>query len=200
MFYKLQKPVPAAPPRWVCLTTVMLALCLGAHAQQHHSNTADNVLEYVPYASLFALKSFGVKSVDNWAALATTTAASWVASAGTAYVLKNNIHETRPDGTNRRSFPSGHTSIAFAGATMLWKEYGKTSPWIPVAGYGVATIVSVDRVVGDHHYWHDVVAGAGIGVATAEVTWWLSRKVFKSKREQVHVGFSGNTLDVALTF
>ena len=179
---------------------VMLGLSLQAHAQQRHSNRVDNMLEYLPYVSVFALKTCGVKPRDGWKEMTVTTVASWVASAGTTYLLKNNIRETRPDKSNRRSFPSGHTSIAFAGATMLHKEYGQVSPWISVAGYGVATIVGIDRVLGDHHYWHDVVAGAGIGFAAAEVTWWLSRKVFKRKKSQVTIGFGGNTLDFALTF
>lgn len=183
--------------KWIVM---LLGLCFQAHAQHQHSNTTDNILEYTPYATIFALKAFGVDSKDNVTKMTVTTAASWVAAAGTAYLLKNNIRETRPDKSNRRSFPSGHTCIAFAGATMLHKEYGKVSPWISVAGYGVATIVGIDRVLGDHHYWHDVAAGAGIGLATVEVTWWLSRKVFKSKSDQVMIGFGGNTLDVAVTF
>lgn len=186
--------------RWVCLIIMSLVFSYQGHAQHRHSNSVDNVLEYMPYASIFALKACGVESRDNWRELTMTTAASWIVVAGTAYLLKNSIHETRPDKTNHRSFPSGHTSIAFAGATILHKEYGKVSPWISVAGYGIATIVGIDRVIGDHHYWHDVVAGAGIGFATAEATWWITRKIFKSNKEQVLVGFSGNTLDVAVTF
>lgn len=179
---------------------IMLGLSFQAYSQQEKSNSTDNVLEYLPYASVFALKTCGIKTRDDWKELALTTAASWVAAAGSAYLLKNNIRETRPDKSNRRSFPSGHTCIAFAGATILHKEYGMVSPWISVAGYSIATIVGIDRVIGDHHYWHDVAAGAGIGIATAEVTWWLSRKVFKRKKSQVTIGFGGNTLDFALTF
>ncbi|MCR4809130.1 MAG: phosphatase PAP2 family protein [Prevotella sp.] len=179
---------------------ILLGLCLQAHAQHKHSNGTDFILEYTPYASVFALKAFGVESRDDWAKMTVTTAASWVVSAGTAYMLKNSINETRPDKSDRKSFPSGHTCIAFSGATLLLKEYGKVSPWIPVAGYGIATIVGVDRVLSDRHYWHDVVAGAGLGFAATEATWWLSRKVFKSKNDQVMIGFGGNTLDVAVTF
>ena len=186
--------------RYCCLLIMMLALSFQAHAQQKHSDGADDVLEYLPYASVFALKACGVESSDDWAKLAATTAASWVAAAGTAYLLKNNIKETRPDKTNYRSFPSGHATIAFAGATILHKEYGKVSPWISVAGYGIATFVSIDRVLGDRHYWHDVLAGAGIGFATAEATWWLSRKVLKGKNDQIAIGFGGNTLDLAVKF
>jgi membrane-associated phospholipid phosphatase len=179
---------------------MMLGLSFQAHAQQKHSDGLDDVLEYMPYASIFVLKACGVESRDDWKKLAMTTAASWVASAGTAYILKRNIKETRPDGTNQRSFPSGHSCIAFAGATALHHEFGLVSPWISAAGYGVATFVAVDRVLKDRHYWYDVVAGAGIGFAATEATWWLSRKVLKDKSDQVSIGFGGNALDLAVTF
>ena len=182
------------------LITVMLGFCFQAYGQQRESDGIDNVLEMMPYASVFTLKACGVKAKDDWAKLTATTVASWAVTAGTAYLLKHTIKETRPDGTNQHSFPSGHTSIAFAGATMLHKEFGKVSPWISVAGFGIATCVGVDRVLRDRHYWHDVVAGAGIGIVATEATWWLSRKVFKSKNDQVQISFGGNTLDVAIKF
>ena len=182
------------------LLILMLALSLPSHAQQKHSDALDDVLQYMPYASVFALKACGVQSRDDWKKLAATTAASWVVSAGTGWVLKHTIKETRPDGSDRKSFPSGHSIIAFAGATALHKEFGKVSPWISVAGYSVATFVAVDRVVRDRHHWYDSLAGAGIGFAATEATWWLSDKLFKNKKDQVYIGFGGNTLDVAVRF
>jgi hypothetical protein len=41
-----------------------------------------------------------------------------------------------------------------------------------------------------------VAAGAAIGIATTELTYWLSDKLFK--KDQIAVGFSGQTLDVAI--
>ena len=79
---------------------------------------------------------------------------------------------------------------------MLHKEYGRLSPWISVAGYGVATFTAVDRVVKDRHHWYDVDAGAGIGIVSAELTDYLGRKVFKG--DQVTIAFTGNCLDVAI--
>jgi membrane-associated phospholipid phosphatase len=176
----------------------LLGIGIHAHAQQQHSDALDDVMEYVPHAAVYMLKACGVDSRDDWPTLTLTTAAAWVASAGTAFVLKRCISESRPDGSDNRSFPSGHTTMAFSGALMLHKEFGKTSPWISVAGYGIATFVGIDRVLRDRHYWHDVVAGAAIGTAATELTWWLSRKVFKSKNPQVSIGFGGNTVDVAV--
>lgn len=47
--------------------------------------------------------------------------------------------------------------------------------------------------------WYDVVAGAAIGVGSAELTWWLSDKMF-GKGSHVAVGSSGNTVDVVYNF
>ena len=86
--------------------------------------------------------------------------------------------------------------FAFAGATALHKEFGRVSPWISVAGYGLATFVAVDRVAKDRHHWYDAVAGAGIGFASTELTWWLSDKLIRNKN--VALSFTGNQLDVAI--
>lgn len=183
----------------ICMMVLLLSVLMtDVHAQQKHSDVIDDYLQYAPYASVLTLKACGVKSRDDWSKLAATTVASWVASAGVGWVLKHSVKETRPDYTDQKSFPSGHTIIAFAGATALHKEFGKVSPWISVAGYSVATYVAVDRVVKKRHYWYDVAAGACIGFAATEVTWWLSDKLFKNKQEKIAIGFSGNTLDVAV--
>ncbi len=171
-----------------------------AHAQQPHSYALDDVLQYTPYATVFALKACGVDSHDDWKTLTLTTAASFVASAGIGYLMKQTIDEWRPDHSDRKSMPSGHAVVAFGGATMLRHEYGHLSPWITVAGYGVATLTAVDRVVRDRHHWYDVVAGAGIGIAATEVTWWLSRKLFPKQKDRLLVGINERGLELAMRF
>ena len=178
---------------------LLVALCLiptMGQAQEHRSDALDDVLEYIPYASVFALKACGVSSRDDWPKLALTTAASWVVSAGAGYVLKHSIHEWRPDHSDRKSFPSGHALIAFAGATALHYEFHHVSPWISVSAYTLATAVAVDRVVRDRHHWYDVAAGAGIGVCATAVTWWVSDRIIKNDR--VQLGFTGNRVDLAI--
>lgn len=159
-------------------------------------DAVDAVFEYVPYASVFALKACGVESRDNWAQLVVGTAASWVFTAGVTYTLKHTIHEWRPDHTDQKSFPSGHSAFAFAGATMLHKEYGKVSPWISVAGYSVATLTAVSRVARDRHHWYDAAAGAGIGILSTELTYYVTDKFFKGRN--VRMAFSGDRFDVAI--
>ena len=126
----------------------------------------------------------------NWARFAVNT----IASVGVSYVaksaLKKMIKEERPDHSDNGSFPSGHAAMAFAAARSIEKEFRKESIWIPIAGYAAATAVGVQRVASDRHHWYDVVAGGALGFGAAELTWWLSDKVFKNDR--LAVGVTGN--------
>ena len=38
--------------------------------------------------------------------------------------LKYTVRRERPDGSNNKSFPSGHAASAFATATVLQRHYG----------------------------------------------------------------------------
>lgn len=138
-----------------------------------------------------------VATDHNWPRFAVNT----LASVGVAYVgksaLKAMIKEERPDHSDNKSFPSGHAAMAFAAARSIDKEFRKESIWIPIAGYAAATAVGIERVANKHHHWYDVVAGAAVGVGSAELTWWLSDKMF-GKGSNIAVGSSGNTVDVAV--
>jgi hypothetical protein len=81
--------------------------------------------------------------------------------------LKFATNETRPNG-GPRSFPSGHTSIAFAGAEFIRKEYGWG--WALPAYLG-AGFVGWSRVQAKKHYTHDVIAGAVVGVLANHDFW-----------------------------
>src|SRR5262245_13004402 len=78
--------------------------------------------------------------------------------------LKESVRRTRPDGSNRRSFPSGPTSSAFAVATVVSHHYGLKSS---IAAYTLAGLVGVSRIDARKHYLSDVVAGATTGYIVA---------------------------------
>ena len=84
---------------------------------------------------------------------------SFAAMQASVIGLKFLIHEERPDGSNNRSFPSGHTAAAFSGATFIHKRYGIERAIVP---YALAGFTGYSRVYAKKHYWHDVVAGAAI--------------------------------------
>ncbi|MBB5716565.1 phosphatase PAP2 family protein [Sphingomonas aerophila] len=86
-----------------------------------------------------------------------------LAAGSTTWLLKELVHERRPDDSDNRSFPSGHTSVSFAAATTLEKRYGWKAGLPALA---VARFVGLARVEADKHYIHDVLAGAAIGGAS----------------------------------
>lgn len=168
--------------------------------KRFHGDGIDNVLQYVPTVAVFGLKVCGVKTDTSWKKRLTVSVASFAVNAGVTYALKRTIHERRPDGTDNRSFPSGHTSIAFCGATSLMHEYYKVSPWIGVAGYAVATTVAVDRVRRNRHHWGDVVAGAAIGCLSAEAGYLIGDLILgkDKKNDDVSLAVSPMGLELKL--
>ena len=136
---------------------------------------------------------------QNWPRFIVNTGASIVVTYGVKSVLKKVVNEERSDCLDNKSFPSGHASMAFAAARSIDKEFRKESIWIPIVGYTAATTVGVERVVNDKHHWYDVAVGAVLGYGAAELTWWLSDKMF-GKGSNVAVGTSGQTVDVMYNF
>ena len=73
--------------------------------------------------------------------------------------MKHFIDAPRPNSMDNKSFPSGHTSEAFSGATFIHARYGLRQAAVP---YLLATITAYSRVDSEFHYVHDVVAGAAL--------------------------------------
>lgn len=60
------------------------------------------------------------------------------------------------------SFPSGHTTVAFAAATVFAMEY-KNSQFVPIIAYSAATLIGLSRIIENQHWASDVLVGAVLG-------------------------------------
>ncbi len=64
------------------------------------------------------------------------------------------------------SFPSGHTTQAFALASVISEHYNEQ--WIDITSYGIATLVGLARIEQEKHFPSDVLAGAIIGTVVGK--------------------------------
>jgi len=67
-----------------------------------------------------------------------------------------------PDCDEFNSFPSGHTTTAFAIATVFAKRYSD-KPVIGITAYSLATLVGISRMTENRHWGSDVLAGGILG-------------------------------------
>jgi hypothetical protein len=144
----------------------------------------DNYSQYVPALSVYALNALGVKGKHNFRDRTIILSTSMLLTLISVKSIKNGTSEMRPDETDKKSFPSGHTALAFAGAEFLYQEYKDVSVWYGVAGYALATTTGLMRIYKDKHWFTDVAAGAGIGIFCTKTAYWLqpciNKLLFKS--------------------
>lgn len=119
---------------------------------------------YGDYPAQFGLTAFSI-AVGVWQSnpellrfgVADLEALSF--TVGTSAALKYSIRRDRPNG-QKRSFPSGHSSQAFATAGVLWNLGHPILSGLSLALGGLTVAARLDS---NKHYLSDVVAGATIG-------------------------------------
>ena len=139
--------------------------------------TLDNYTQYFPVVMVYGLNLAGVKGKHGFKDRTIIYATSQLISAAIVTPAKNLIAEERPDGSNRKSFPSGHAATAFSTAHFMYKEYRDNNLLLSLAGYPFAAFTGVYRVLNNKHWMTDVVAGAGGGILSTELAYWLYPKM-----------------------
>ena len=66
------------------------------------------------------------------------------------------------------SFPSGHTTVAFAAATVFAMEY-RDRPLVPLISYSAATLIGLSRITENKHWITDVFFGGVLGYFTGRL-------------------------------
>ena len=151
----------------------------------HKKVSIDDYLQFAPTAAVYGLNALGIKGKHNLRDRSMIYVMSNIILTGTVFSLKKITAVQRPDGSAYTSFPSGHTAEAFASAEFMRMEYKDRSAWYGIAGYAMAATTGYLRMYNNKHWLSDVVAGAGVGIASSKLAYWLYPKIqhtlFKDK-------------------
>jgi undecaprenyl-diphosphatase len=150
------------------------------------SNTTQFASIAVPAAVLVAgLIDNNSSTIKKGLYLAESAAASTFITFGMKYAFQRSRPYmvtpglTKVSGGSGPSFPSGHTSVAFATATSLTLAYPKW--YVAVPAYAWAASVGYSRMYLGVHYPSDVLAGAVIGAGSAWLMYKANKWLFKKK-------------------
>lgn len=142
---------------------------------------ADDYLQYLPVASNLGLAYLGAKAKHPFDERLIATATAYLTMGIIVNSIKLSVDVKRPNSSANNSFPSGHTATAFMGAELVRLEYGGI---YGIGAYTIASSVAFLRLYNDRHWFNDVLTGAGIGILSARIGYWLlpyTRNIFKTK-------------------
>lgn len=141
-------------------------------------NAKDYIVAGSPLAAAWIMKAAGVESRSTTRRMLTANAFGLALAAGLTEGTKHIVSEQRPDLSDDHSFPSGHTTLAYVGATVLSREFGHHSPWISVGAYTAATATGLLRINHNSHWLSDIYMGAAIGTVSANFGYWLADRIY----------------------
>ena len=141
-----------------------------------NTNAADYLM-WAPSVALYAMDALHVKTKHNFKEQIFLEAGSLIITGGAGLIMRKisgNMDVYNKQGTK---FPSGHTANAFRGAEIFHQELKADHELLSYAGYVVATGVGTLRVINKNHLLTEVLAGAGLGILSTKLTYWLFEKV-----------------------
>ena len=160
-----------------------------AELQEDHPLFAahvDDYIQFAPAAAVYALNLSGIKGKHNLFDASMLYVTSAAIMGVSTHFVKQGVGRERPNGNGENSFPSGHTASAFMAAEFLHQEYKDVNPWIGYAGYFVATATGTLRMYNNKHWFSDVVAGAGFGIASTKISYLIYpyiKSLFTTKKD-----------------
>ncbi len=135
------------------------------------NTSLDDYTRYVPIAQLYIADIAGIRAKNHWF----DQTKNLIISAGLTQLItggmKKAIYKERPNQFNADAFPSGHTSNAFANATVLYEEFKETNSFLAYSGYGFAVTTGALRVMNNKHWISDVFVGAALGIMVTKLVY-----------------------------
>ncbi len=169
--------------------------------QSHQDKTTTDISRYglEPWGSgIYSVPFLGgmyligrISANDRTSATALTAGKAALITSVLVQVTKQLTHRHRPfqddpaspnnwDGPisdwHYNSFPSGHSAFTFAIASVIASEY-KTTTWVPVLCYSIATATALSRIYQDRHWASDVLIGSAVGYFSGRFLWKLNRNI-----------------------
>ena len=157
-----------------------------------YSGSLGKVGTYLSVASMLTPAVLVLAPSDEWLTIGTMYAETVLMAYGLKELGKLCVNRPRPymyfngypqdevdSGDWSDSFPSGHTTLAFAGATFASYVFSERFPdsamRLPVAAssYALAFGTAAFRIASGDHFLTDVMAGAAIGTACGFLVPWL---------------------------
>lgn len=158
------------------------------------NTTIDDYIQYVPIVELHVADLYNRKDFNKMFQTSKNLVIAELFTALIVQSIKHSVNIQRPDGHDY-SFFSGHTSQSFTSATALYLEYENTNKFLALSGYGFATTTGILRVTNNRHWLSDVLVGAGIGMFSARVIWYINPfpnwKPFKSHKVAIYPQVDG---------
>lgn len=129
-----------------------------------------------------------------------------ILGAGITYVAKNIFARARPytnEGSHSwgnesfnsdySSFPSGHSTVAFATAAVIADMYSDKK-YIPQISYTLATMTALSRIYDDKHWFSDVLLGSSIGYLTGKALMKIK------KEDNTYIGPQSDGKNIGIAF
>ena len=146
-----------------------------------HTN-AEEYLMWAPSASIYIMDAVHLKTQHNFKEHLILDATSIIITGGAGYIMRLISKNISSYNTYHTQFPSGHTANAFRSAEFFHQELKNRNPVLSYGGYLVATSVGVLRIYNKDHLLSQVLAGAGLGILSTKVTYWIFDKIKCKKK------------------
>jgi membrane-associated phospholipid phosphatase len=152
----------------------------------------DNYLQIAPAGITIGLEAIGIKGSHKPLQTAMIFSISNVILNSIVQPIKHFTKIKRPDNSDFKSFPSGHTTEAFAAAELMRLEFKEDKPWLGYAGYLMAGATGYLRMYNNKHWISDVLAGAGIGIGSTKLALLVFDKIDDNRRFKKYI--KGNSM------